>query len=131
MAQTGAAWTPTLSAVLALPDTASESSHRRVAGYRERLHDLLPLAQSLGVPVLAGTDAAGTLAGEVTMLAGHGLEAAAALSAATTTSYRFLGEPFDQPGQPTTLVTYDSDPRDDLAVLSHPAAIIIDGTRIR
>ena len=131
MAQTGAAWTPTLCAVLSLPDTASEAATQRVADQRQRLHELLPLAQLLGVPILAGTDTAGTIAREVTLLAEHGLEPSAALKAATTTGYRFLGEPFDQAGQPTTLVTYQDDPREDLAVLSSPSAIIIDGVRVR
>jgi len=30
-----------------------------------------------------------------------------------------------------TLVTYDADPREDLAALSAPAAVIIDGFRVR
>jgi imidazolonepropionase-like amidohydrolase len=131
MAQTGAAWTPTLCAVLGLPDTASEAARRRVAEHRERLPELLPLAHRLGVPILAGTDTAGTIAREVALLAEHGLEPSAALQAATTTGYRFLGEPFDQAGQPTTLVTYQNDPREDLAILSSPSAIIIDGVRVR
>jgi imidazolonepropionase-like amidohydrolase len=131
MARTGAAWTPTLCAVLGLPGSASDAARRRVAEYRQRLAELLPLAQRLGVPILAGTDTAGTIAREVALLAGHGLEPAAALRAATTTGYRFLGEPFDQAGQPTTLVTYQDDPRDDLAILSSPSAVIIDGVRIR
>jgi imidazolonepropionase-like amidohydrolase len=54
-----------------------------------------------------------------------------ALKAATTTAYRFLGESFDQAGQPATLVTYEDDPREDLAVLSSPSAVIIDGVRVR
>ena len=131
MAQTGAAWTPTLCAALGLPDTASEAARRRVAEYRQRLPELLPLAQRLGVPVLAGTDTAGTIAREVALLAEHGLEPAAALNAATTTGYRFLGEPFGQAGQPATLVTYQDDPREDLEILSSPCAIIIDGIRVR
>ena len=84
-----------------------------------------------GVPILAGTYTAGAIAREVALLAEHGLEPAAALRAATTTGYRFLGEPFDQAGQPATLVTYPNDPREDLATLSSPSAIIIDGVRVR
>jgi hypothetical protein len=110
MAQTGAAWTPTLCAVLGVPGTAPEAVRRRAADYQQRLHELLPLADRLGVPVLAGTDTAGTIAREVALLAEHGLNPAAALAAATTTGYRFPGEPFDRPGQPTTLVTYHNDP---------------------
>jgi imidazolonepropionase-like amidohydrolase len=132
MAQTGAAWTPTLCAVLGLADTAQEEAARqRVADHRQRLRELLPLANRLGVPILAGTDTAGTIAREVALLAEHGLEPRAALQAATTTGYRFLGEPFDQAGQPATLVTYQDDPREDLAVLSSPRAVIIDGVRVR
>ena len=90
-----------------------------------------PLAHRLGVPVLAGTDTAGTIVREVALLAEHGLAPAAALAAATTTGYRFLGEPFDQPGRPATLVTYQEDPREDLEVLSSPCAVLIDGARVR
>lgn len=131
MARTGAAWTPTLCAVLNVPDTASEAARQRVGDYRQRLPELLPLARRLGVPILAGTDTAGTVAREVALLAQHGLEPAAALAAATITAYRFLGEAYDQHGQPTTLVTYESDPREDLTVLSSPSAILIDGVRVR
>ena len=111
--------------------TATEAARRRAAEYRRRLHELLPLAHRLGVPILAGTDTAGTIAREIALLAEHGLEPSAALQAATTTGYRFLGEPFDQAGQPATLVTYEDDPREDLAVLSSPRAVIIDGVRVR
>jgi len=83
------------------------------------------------VPILAGTDTAGTLVREVAVLAEHGLDPSAALQAATTRGYRFLGEPFDQAGQLATLVTYQDDPREDIAVLSSPRAIIIDGVRVR
>jgi imidazolonepropionase-like amidohydrolase len=131
MAQTGAVWTPTLCMILRVPETASEKARQRVADYRHRLTELLPLAHRLGVPILAGTDTAGTVAREVALLAEHGLEPGAALAAATTAGYQLLGEPFDQAGQPVTLVTYQSDPREDLAVLSSPAAILIDGVRVR
>ena len=131
MAQTGAAWTPTLCAVLGVPDTAPEAARRRAADYRPRLRELLPLAHRLGVPILTGTDTAGSVAREVSLLAEHGLEPTAALEAATTTGYRFLGESFDTPGLPATLVTYQHDPREDLTALSSPAAVIINGIRVR
>jgi imidazolonepropionase-like amidohydrolase len=81
--------------------------------------------------VLAGTDTAGSLAREVALLAEHGLEPAAALGAATTTGYRFLGESSGTAGQPATLVTYQNDPREDLAALSSPVAVVINGVRVR
>jgi imidazolonepropionase-like amidohydrolase len=131
MAQAGVAWTPTLCAVLAVPGTAPGAARRRAAAYRERLRDLLPAAHRLGVTVLAGTDTAGTLVREIMLLAEHGLAPAAALEAATIAGYRFLGEPSGQLGRPATLVTYRDDPREDLAVLSCPQAVLIDGIRVR
>jgi imidazolonepropionase-like amidohydrolase len=131
MARTGAAWTPTLCAVLGVAGNPSPEAQRRAADYRQRLRELLPLACRLGVPILTGTDTAGSVAREVALLAEHGLEPAAALAAATTSAYRFLGETFGGFGAPATLVTYQDDPREDLAVLSAPAAILIDGVRVR
>lgn len=131
MALGGVAWTPTLCAVLSVPDTASDSARQRAADYRHRLRELLPLAHNLGVPILAGTDTAGTIVREVALLAEYGLEPSAALAAASTTGYRLLGEPFYRPGQPVTLVTYTRDPREDLATLSSPSAVVIDGVRVR
>jgi len=130
MARTQVAWTPTLCAVLGRPGSTPEAARQR-ADYQDRVRELLPLAHRLGVPILAGTDTAGPIAREVAMLAEHGLGPTAALEAATTTGYRFLGESFDRVGQPATLVTYQDDPREDLAILSAPVAIIIDGVRIR
>ncbi len=78
MAQAGTAWTPTLCAVLAVPGQRARSRPAAGRRYRERLHELLPLAHRLGVPILAGTDTAGTVAREVALLAEHGLAPAAA-----------------------------------------------------
>lgn len=130
MAETGAAWTPTLCAVMAGRDGSPENL-RWTTAYALRLRELLPLAHALGVPMLTGTDGVGTVAHEVAMLAGHGLEPAAALAAATTAAYGFLGESFGDVGRPTSLVTYDADPREDLAILSAPRAVLIDGIRVR
>jgi imidazolonepropionase-like amidohydrolase len=131
MADAGTAWTPTLCAVLAVPDGAPEAHRDLVAARRERLAELLPLAHSIGIAVLAGTDTVGSMAREVALLAECGLGPAAALAAATTTAYQFLGQPAAEPGRPATLVTYDGDPRQDLAVLSEPRAVIVGGVRVR
>jgi imidazolonepropionase-like amidohydrolase len=131
MAEHGTAWTPTLCAVLRVPEDAPESTLRRVAEYGERLDVLVPLADRLGVPILTGTDTAGTLTREVSLLAQHGLDPSAALAAASTVAYAFLGEDFDHMQGPTSLVTYHDDPRDDLEILSRPAAVLIDGVRVR
>lgn len=131
MARTGAAWTPTLSALTSLADDAPGDLSHPVSAFLHRLGELLPLARRLGVPVLAGTDTAGTLVGEVGLLAKYGLDPLAAIEAATTSAYRFLGESVDEIGQLVTLATYDDDPREDIAVLARPVAVLIDGVRVR
>jgi hypothetical protein len=95
----------------------------RLAWWRPTPIPLSP-GRLAGRPRWAGAEA-------LALLAGHGLEPAAALTAATTTGYRFLGESFNTAGQPATLVTYHDDPREDLAALSSPAAVIINGVRVR
>jgi imidazolonepropionase-like amidohydrolase len=133
LAANGAGWTPTLCATLQAlqqPDSA-EPARQRAQAHSERLRELLPLAQRLGVPILTGSDAVGSVAREIRLLAENGLDPTDALRAATTTAFRFLGEGYDQAGRPATLVTYDADPREDLAVLSAPAAVFIDGVRMR
>lgn len=131
MAETGAAWTPTLNAALGLLRDAPEDRRRRLEDFRDQLRHLLPLAVTLGVPVLAGTDAAGSIVDEIVALAKYGLEPAAALASASTTALAFLGEARSALDGQATLVTYAADPREDLAVLSDPVAIIIDGVRLR
>jgi hypothetical protein len=131
MAQTGAAWTPTLCAVLGPQDKDLPPDRRKQrADYRDRLSTLLPTAIRLGVPVLTGSDGIGSVAREVTLLAAHGLPATEALAAATTTAYRFLDVDQTRGTTPTSLVTYDADPREDPSVLSTPRAVIIRGQRV-
>jgi len=63
MADRGTAWTPTVSALLALlnaPDRMSGRRQRLQEG-RSRVAELLPLAVSLGVPVLAAICASAEL----------------------------------------------------------------------
>jgi imidazolonepropionase-like amidohydrolase len=128
MARRGTAWTPTLSATLSLPDDPPEARQLLVAERRERFSDLLPKAVRAGVPVLTGSDVVGSVAGEVAMLVGCGLEPIDALRAATTTAVGFLGA--DAGEAPPSVVTYAEDPRDDPAVLARPAAAVIGGIRV-
>ncbi len=102
--------------------------------YAGRL-DVLGAALDAGVPIYAGTDAGGSLP--------HGLVAAEALllaqicpplSALGAVSWRarqWLGRP-DQlvDGAPADLVVFDSDPRADLGVLSHPRHVILRGNLV-
>ncbi len=135
MGARGVAWTPTLAAVTAPPPPGSpdgEADRRRRAERAERMRALLPLAVARGVPVLAGTDTAahGSLAREVALLAEFGLDPVDALRAATTTARSFLGAPGLAAGAPADLVTYDDDPRSDVAVLARPAAVVHRGVRV-
>jgi imidazolonepropionase-like amidohydrolase len=92
-----------------------------------RLRELLPAAVRLGVPVLAGTDVVGTIAGEVRLLGEFGLSPQDALAAASTWPRKFLGLEAPSPD----IVTYEHDPRDDPAILSSPAAVVSAGVRLR
>jgi imidazolonepropionase-like amidohydrolase len=128
MAHRGTAWTPTLTTVLGHVAPLAD----RVPAARELLERqgrTLALAAELGVTLLAGSDEEphGSLALEVAALAGHGVPAHAALAAATTGARRFLGLKGLVDGAPADVVTYDSDPREDLAVLLEPTAVLCDG----
>ena len=129
MARTGAAWTPTLSALVAGMDDDSVSEVRRASMRQawDRVRTMLPLAVKLGVPVLAGTDVVGTLAKEVVLLSQAGLTPDEALAAATTWPKQFLHVVDDDAAD---FVTFATDPRDDEAELAQPLAVFIDGVRI-
>ena len=94
---------------------------------KERMAELLPYAVAQGVPVLAGTDVAGSMAREVALLAELGLEPAQALSAGSDAARTFLGF---QPAA-ANIVTYAHDPRDDPSLLDTPTAVVVNGIRIR
>jgi Amidohydrolase family len=127
MAERGTAWTPTLCGTVAMLDNPSlpDEERRYLEGARERLLALLPLAVSLGVPVLAGTDAEGSIPQEVALLARLGLQPAEALAAASTWPRQYLGA-----AATSDIVTYHHDPRDDPDELARPAAVIVGGTRL-
>ncbi len=129
MGRRGVAWVPTLCAVLgALRDPESTPEQRRRAEETsERLAELLPAAVRSGVPILTGTDVVGSIPAEVAWLARLGLDPAAALAAATVWGRQFI----DPTGGTFDLVTYDSDPRDDPAVLAQPVSVVIRGRRVR
>ncbi|HEX8026438.1 MAG TPA: amidohydrolase family protein [Candidatus Limnocylindrales bacterium] len=131
MAARGVGWTPTLTAFAqALPADAPPDRvarrERALANYRA----MLPVARRLGVPILAGTDTAGTIADEVGSLVEYGLEPADALRSATTVGRVFLGEPGLDDGAAADVVTFDDDPRDDPDVLRRPAAVVLRGRRV-
>jgi imidazolonepropionase-like amidohydrolase len=135
LAQRGGAWTPTLWTVVGAIEPLA-TSQLPIAGFvREvlaRLRELVPLAVQLGVAVLAGSDEAphGALLREVARLHEFGLTMRAAIAAASTTPRAYLGLPSLEAGAPADVVTFASDPREHLAVLARPAAIVFDGRRV-
>jgi imidazolonepropionase-like amidohydrolase len=129
MAQRGTAWTPTLCALLGSPPDATDERRSIVAQRRERMNHLLPTAIRLGIPVLTGSDVVGSIPREVQLLVECGLSPIDALRAATTTAQNFLAP--DCQAAPAAVVTYQVDPREDPTVLTHPAAIVIGGLRVR
>jgi Amidohydrolase family len=129
MAATGTGWTPTCCALFALaadPDLSPER-RRLLEEEKERMSELLPYAVAKGVPVLAGTDVAGSMAREVALLADLGLDPSQALAAASDTARTFLGFQPDS----ANIVTYAHDPRDDPSLLDTPAAVVVNGIRVR
>jgi imidazolonepropionase-like amidohydrolase len=129
MAARGTGWTPTCCALFALAADPDLPPQRRqmLETAKERMAELLPYAVARGVPVLAGTDVAGSMAREVALLSGLGLEPAQALAAASDTARKFLGFEFSSPN----IVTYARDPRDDPGLLNIPSAVVVNGIRVR
>jgi imidazolonepropionase-like amidohydrolase len=99
-----------------------------------RRHDTLRAAVEAGVQVYAGTDAGGVLAhgligAEIAALPSIGMSSEQALAAGSWAAREWLGAPAAiDPGTPADFVVYDADPRADLAVLRHPAHIVLRGT---
>lgn len=129
MARHGTAWTPTLAAVLSISEAAPIERRRLVAERRARFEELLPVAVRLGVPILAGGDGAASIPREIALLVECGLDPIDALRAATVTARRFLLA--DLAAAPSSIVTYDEDPRHDPEVLERPAAVVTGGVRVR
>jgi imidazolonepropionase-like amidohydrolase len=132
MAVSGVAWTPTLMALSGpLPADAAPERVARREGWLENSRALLAPAAERGVTILAGTDTAGPITGEIAHLIEYGLGPQLALRAATTDARAFLGLPGLDDGAPADVVTFEADPREDPDVLGRPAAVLLRGTRVR
>jgi imidazolonepropionase-like amidohydrolase len=89
-----------------------------------------------GVPLLVGTDAGttvehGRLADECAELVAAGIPAAEVVAAASWRARQFLGLGHLVEGAVADLVVYDADPREDIAVLRSPKAVIVGGENPR
>jgi imidazolonepropionase-like amidohydrolase len=128
MAARGTAWCPTLTTVLGHIEPIAEHVPPARA-LLERQRETLPLAAEIGVTLLAGTDEEphGSVAEEVAAMVRYGAPAGVAIAAATTGARRYLGLPGLEDGAPADVVTFDRDPRADVAVLREPAAVVAGG----
>lgn len=136
MARRGMAWCPTLAVAAHYAGLAISAGGPIAAAAGEsmaRIGQLLPLAAHLGVTILTGTDEMphGLLADEVAALHQYGLSAAAALGAASVNARAYLGLPNFENEAPADFVTFKTDPRQNLAALARPAAVIVGGRRVR
>ncbi|MEU6160393.1 amidohydrolase family protein [Streptomyces sp. NPDC047130] len=137
-AERGVAIVPTLVNIATFPKLAAGgeqkfprwSAHMR--RLHERRHDTVRSAWDAGVPVFVGTDAGGTLphglvAEEVAELVRAGIPAADAVGAASWAARSWLGRPGLDEGAPADLVVYETDPREDVAVLAAPRRVVLNG----
>ncbi len=131
MAARGVAWTPTLTAFnQPLPDDVPPERRKRRDDVLDNYRTQLPVALARGVPILAGTDTAGSIVDEIRYLIAFGLSPTQALRAASTEARAFLGARPLETGAPADVVTYLDDPREDPGVLDRPAAVLRGGIRI-
>jgi imidazolonepropionase-like amidohydrolase len=135
MARRGTALVPTLINVDTFPGIAdSATRYPTYAAHMRALHagarDVVRRAVEAGVPVYAGTDAGGGIAhgrivDEIVELhaAGH----PDALGAASWAARGWLGRTGLAAGARADLLVYDTDPRNDPAMLRTPALILLGG----
>ena len=107
----------------------------RMRDLHARRHETVRALHEAGVPVVAGTDAGGAvahgrLADEVVELVRAGLTPVEALDAACWRARDWLGHPGLDEGAPADLVVVRADPRDDVAVLADPSAVVLRGRRV-
>lgn len=136
LAARGGAWVPTVVNMIGVRDTlgADSSGGRMFTEGLERMRVNLPLAESLGVTVLAGTDMAvphGEVAIEAQRLREYGLSDRAAADAASVAAYRYTGRS-DRlgPGDPADVVFFASDPHEDVTTLTKPVLVVRSGSLI-
>ncbi len=139
-ASRGVAIVPTLVNIATFPAIADTGEAkfpvyaRHMRDLHARRYDTIRSAFEEGVLVFCGTDAGGSLphglvAQEVAELHRAGLPRLDALAAATWSAREWLGHPGLTEGAPADLVVYGGDPREDVAVLADPGAVVLRGRR--
>ncbi|MFV2074111.1 MAG: amidohydrolase family protein [Thermoanaerobaculales bacterium] len=134
LAERSGMWVPTL---LRIEETiaqlgADSGGGRLLLEGLDNARRLLPAAFEAGVRVLAGTDLIGTpanVASEALKLGEYGLSNTQVVETVTTAGFSATGRSPDfAVGASADAVLFPEDPISDLAVLTHPAAVIRKGT---
>jgi imidazolonepropionase-like amidohydrolase len=132
----GGAWVPTVVNMQSSIDMLGpDSSGGRVLSRGlEKMRETIPIAEDLGVVLLAGTDLAiphGQVAQEAIRLKEFGLSDKAATQAASTNAYTYVGRHNSiTPGETADVVFVAQNPYEDVRTLLHPELIIRRGKLI-
>lgn len=136
LADRGGAWVPTIVNLLHLRDMlgADSSGGRMFQEGLDRLRTTLPVAERLGVTVLAGTDmavAAGEVAMEAVRLREYGLSDRAAAEATSINAFDYIGRP-DRPriGGEADVVFFEENPYENVEALARPTLIVRRGHEV-
>lgn len=106
----------------------------RMQAMHERRHEQVRAFHEAGVPLLMGSDAGGTiehgsLPAELAEVARAGVPVPDVVAAASWQARQLLGVPGIREGASADVVAYPEDPREDIAVLARPSAVILRGER--
>jgi imidazolonepropionase-like amidohydrolase len=130
LAARGGAWVPTIgNQKYWLEALGRESSGGKLfAAGLDRIVDNLPLAEEIGLTVLAGSDLAiphGQIATEAKLLREHGLTDKAATIATSTAAFDYVGRTeWLAHGNTADAVFFRDNPYDDVTTLDRPEVII-------
>jgi len=130
LAKRGGAWVPTIGNQKYWVDALGQESSggKLFAAGLERMANNLPLAEEIGLTVLAGSDLAiphGQIATEARLLRDHGLSDKAATIATSTAAFDYVGRTERLgPGDTADAVFFAENPYDDVTTLDRPKLII-------
>ncbi|MDK1018385.1 MAG: amidohydrolase family protein [Actinomycetota bacterium] len=136
LAGRGGAWVPTIGNMQHWINVlgADSSGGKMFKSGLDRTGENLPLAEELGLTVLAGSDLAiphGEIATEARLLRDYGLTNRAATIAASSAAYDYVGRPDSvAPGNTADVVFFPENPYNDVTVLDNPELIIRRGTTV-
>ncbi len=136
LAARGGAWVPTIGNQKHWVDAlgAESSGGKLFKAGLDQMAENLPLAEEIGLTVLAGSDLAiphGQIATEARLLAEYGLTDKAATIATSSAAFQYVGrDAWLRPGATADVVFFTANPYEDVTTLDEPELIIHRGTLI-